>query len=51
MSCRLEIEALRAGVEVVYAVKRKVTEDSYRPNSEIFDVDVTTVLNQLKLVR
>ena len=49
VSVRLEIEALRAGVRTVYATKRKVTEDSYRPHAEIFGVDAKSVLQEIGL--
>lgn len=45
----LEIEALRAGVGMVHVVKRRMTEDSYRPLSESFDVDVSDVALHLNL--
>ena len=47
----LEIEALRADVGVVHVVKRRMTEDSYRPLSEIFNVDVNDVVQHLNLSR
>lgn len=43
----LEVEALRAGVGMVHIVKRDLTEDSYRPHSEIFDVDINDVIRRL----
>jgi pyruvate/2-oxoglutarate/acetoin dehydrogenase E1 component len=51
MSIRLELESLRAGVSSVFLLKREVTEQSYRPHSEIFNVNVTDVVQQLNLYR
>jgi len=45
----LELGALRAGVGIVKVVKRRITEDSYRPHSEIFDLDIADVAQQLNL--
>ena len=45
----LEIESLREGVGSVYIAKREITEESYRPLPEIFNVDFENVLKQLNL--
>ena len=44
---RLETEALRAGVDIVHVVKRRMTEDLYRPHSEIFSVDLNEISQHL----
>ena len=46
----LEIEMLRAGVDAIYNIKREMTEQSYRPLSEEFNVDVNDVVQQLNLL-
>jgi pyruvate dehydrogenase E1 component beta subunit len=46
----LEIDSLRAGVGIVHIVKRDTTELSYRPLSEIFNVDIKDVLQNLSLL-
>jgi transketolase C-terminal domain/subunit len=46
----LEIEMLRAGVRAICNIKRKMTEQSYRPLSEEFNVDVNDVVQQLNLL-
>lgn len=45
----LEIEALRAGIHLIYIAKRKITEDLYRPTSEIFDVDLDDLLQGVEI--
>ena len=47
VSTRLEIESLRAGVGFTYVAKREMTEQSYRPLPEVFNVDVSDVVQQL----
>lgn len=49
VSDRLEIESLRAGVDAIYTIKREMTEQSYRPLPETFNVDVHDVIQQLNL--
>jgi len=44
----LEIESLRAGIGIVHIVKREITEDSYRPHDEIFNVKVQDVVQFIK---
>lgn len=51
MRGRLELESLRAGVSSVYLFKREVTEQSYRPHPEVFNVDLNEVVQQLNLSR
>jgi len=51
MRGRLELESLRAGVSSVNLFKREVTEQSYRPHSEVFNVDINDVVQQLNLPR
>jgi hypothetical protein len=48
VSNKLEVEALRAGVKSIHLIKREMTEDSFRPNSEIFEVCVNNVLKKYK---
>jgi len=50
VSNQLEIASLRAGVGVVHIVKRRITEESYRPLPEVFNVDVNDVLQRLNLL-
>ena len=50
VSNQLEIETLRVDVRNVYIIKREMTEESYRPLSEEFNVDVNDVVQQLDLL-
>ena len=43
----LEVEALRAGVKLVKNIRRNITQESYRPHSEIFDIDLSWVVSSL----
>jgi pyruvate/2-oxoglutarate/acetoin dehydrogenase E1 component len=43
----LEIESLRAGVGIVYVARREITEQSYRPLPEVFDIDVNDIVRRL----
>lgn len=45
----LEIEALRSGISKVCIFKRFITEDSYRPISDVFNVSFKDVVQQLNL--
>ena len=50
VSNQLEVESLRAGVGVVHILKRQMTEESYRPLPEVFNVDVNDVVQRLNLL-
>ena len=45
----LETVALKEGINEVCVVKRNISENSYYPNDEVFDIDVKNVINKTKL--
>ncbi|CAM8431248.1 AcoB Pyruvate/2-oxoglutarate dehydrogenase complex, dehydrogenase (E1) component, eukaryotic type, beta subunit [Candidatus Methylopumilus universalis] len=49
VSSQLEIEALKTRMLAIYVIKREVTERSYQPLPEIFNVDVNNVVQKLNL--
>ena len=50
VSTYLENEALRAGVEIIHLFKRQLTDQSYRPHDEIYNIDINLILNKMRLL-
>lgn len=49
VSTYLEKEALRSGVDFVHLFKRQLTDQSYRPHNEVYNIDISLILDKIRL--
>ena len=46
-STQLELEAIRLGIKSVLRINRDISEDTYRPNQEIYELNYNEILNNM----